>query len=86
MLSGIAVAAEASEGAPAGLAPHAEREQLSRITKRRVDADGDGIADVDPETGFLVFEELDRQRLETATTSYPFVGKLNFAVTPDHQA
>jgi outer membrane receptor protein involved in Fe transport len=69
----------------AGLAPHAEREQVSRITKRRVDADADGIPDVDPETGFLVFEELDRQQLETNTTSYPFVGKLNLAITPEHQ-
>jgi outer membrane receptor protein involved in Fe transport len=69
----------------AGLAPHAERGQLSRVTKRRVDADADGIADVDPETGFLVFEELDREQLETATTTYPFVSKLNVAVTPEHQ-
>jgi outer membrane receptor protein involved in Fe transport len=68
-----------------GLAPHAEREQLSRITKRRVDADGDGIADVDPETGFLVYEELDRQQLQTVTRTYPFVGKLNLAITPEHQ-
>ncbi|HUQ07001.1 MAG TPA: TonB-dependent receptor [Kofleriaceae bacterium] len=69
----------------AGLAPHSERERLSRVTKRRVDADGDGIPDVDPETGFLVFEELDRQELRSQTTSYPFVGKLNFAVAPEHQ-
>jgi hypothetical protein len=69
----------------AGLAPHSERERLSRVTKRRVDVDGDGVPDVDPNTGFLVFEELDRQELRTSSTTYPFVGKLNFAVRPEHQ-
>ncbi len=69
----------------AGLAPHVERERLARVTKRRVDRDGDGIPDVDPTTGFLVFEELDRQVLRTQTTTYPFVGKLNLAVRPEHQ-
>ena len=84
----------------AGLAPHVEREHLDRVTKRRVDchrieADGrlsgcdaafaDGTPDVDPATGFLIYEELDRLRLRSARTSYPFVGKLNFAATPEHQ-
>jgi hypothetical protein len=84
----------------AGLAPHVERENLDRITKRRMDchklqADGslsmcdpafaDGVPDTDPETGFLLYEELDRERLRTKTTSYPFIGKLNLAVSPEHQ-
>ena len=69
----------------AGLAPHVERQDLDRITKRRVDADGDGTADVDPATGFLVYEDLDRARRRLRTTSYPFVGKLNLAVSPEHQ-
>ena len=69
----------------AGVAPQVSREYLDRVTKRRVDADGDGTPDVDPETGFLVFEELDRERRRLRTTSYPFVGKLNFAVAPEHQ-
>ncbi len=68
-----------------GLAPRREHERLARVTKRRVDADGDGVADVDPETGFLIFEELDRQRIDVRTSSYPFVAKLNLAVTPAHQ-
>ncbi len=69
----------------AGLAPHVEREQLERVTKRRVDADSDGVPDVDPDTGFLRFEELDRQRLPVLTRSYPLVAKLNLAVAPEHQ-
>jgi hypothetical protein len=84
----------------AGLAPHVEREHLDRITKRRVDchrieADGslsgcdpayaDGQPDIDPETGFLVFEELDRERMRSRRNAYQFVGKLNLAVAPEHQ-
>ncbi len=69
----------------AGLAPHLSREHLDRVTKRRVDADGDGLADVDPETGFLVFEELDRRRSGLRTTSYPFVAKLSVAPAAEHQ-
>jgi outer membrane receptor protein involved in Fe transport len=69
----------------AGLAPHVERQDLDRITKRRVDVDGDGNADVDPETGFLVYEDLDRGRRRLRTNTYPFVGKLNLAVAPEHQ-
>jgi outer membrane receptor protein involved in Fe transport len=69
----------------AGLAPHLEREHLDRITKRRVDLDDDGVPDIDPETGFLVYEELDRSRMRARSNSTQFVGKLNFAVAPEHQ-
>jgi outer membrane receptor protein involved in Fe transport len=69
----------------AGIAPHLEREHLDRVTKRRVDADGDGTPDVDPETGFLVYEELDRQQMRAETSTYQFVGKLNGAISPEHQ-
>jgi len=69
----------------AGIAPHVEREHLDRVTKRRVDRDNDAIPDVDPNTGFLVFEELDRDRYLAKSIQYPFVGKVNFAVAPEHQ-
>ncbi|HTJ44704.1 MAG TPA: carboxypeptidase regulatory-like domain-containing protein [Kofleriaceae bacterium] len=69
----------------AGVAPHVDRSTMERITKRRVDRDGDGQPDVDPSTGFLVFEELDRQALHLKTDSVPFVGKLSFAAAPEHQ-
>ncbi len=68
-----------------GFAPHVGREHLDRVTKRRVDAGGDGVPDVDPDTGFLVFEELDRERRLARATSYQFVTKLNGAISPEHQ-
>jgi len=49
------------------------------------DSLGDGVPDEDPETGFLIYEELDRQRLHADQTTYQFVSKLNFALSPEHQ-
>jgi hypothetical protein len=46
---------------------------------------GDGSWDEDPETGFLVYEDLTREGLNSSTTSYQFVAKVNFAVSPEHQ-
>ncbi len=68
-----------------GVAPAWSREHQDRVTKRRVDVEDDGVPDVDPATGFLVFEELDRQRRRVRDTRVPFVAKLNGAVTPAHQ-
>ena len=46
---------------------------------------GDGSWDEDPATGFLVYEDLTREALNSSTTSYQFVAKVNFAVSPEHQ-
>jgi hypothetical protein len=45
----------------------------------------DGDADEDPATGFVITEEVDRQRLHSQQTFYQFVSKINFALAPEHQ-
>ncbi|HWU90503.1 MAG TPA: TonB-dependent receptor [Kofleriaceae bacterium] len=45
----------------------------------------DGAPDVDPKTGFFVTDPLDSEVRSDATSTYNFLGKLNFAVTPEHQ-
>jgi hypothetical protein len=46
--------------------------------------EGDGQSDRD-ENGLTEFEEIDRSRYTPNQTNYQFLGKINFAVTPDHQ-
>jgi hypothetical protein len=46
--------------------------------------EGDGFADLDA-TNFTVFEEIERSELTSTYNNYQFTGKLNFAVTPEHQ-
>lgn len=84
----------------AGLAPHLRGDDVDRITKTRTDCrrildDGslsdcdpafaDGVPDVDPATGFLLYEEIDRTTIPVRESSYPFVAKLNFAPADAHQ-
>jgi Carboxypeptidase regulatory-like domain/TonB dependent receptor len=46
--------------------------------------EGDNLADRRAD-GFFAAEEIDRSEINPNTTTYQFLGKLNFAVTPDHQ-
>jgi outer membrane receptor protein involved in Fe transport len=47
--------------------------------------EGDRFPDIDPATGAPRFEEIDRNTFNVDTSVYQFTGKLNFAVSPDHQ-
>ncbi len=47
--------------------------------------EGDGLADIDPATNKQNFEEISRSGFQTSDNTYQFTGKLNFAVTPEHQ-
>ena len=47
---------------------------------------GDGVPDLDPKTGFFVTEPLDQEVRSATASTYNFLGKLNFAATPQHQA
>ncbi|HWO20157.1 MAG TPA: TonB-dependent receptor [Kofleriaceae bacterium] len=83
-----------------GFVPRFERDDLIRVTKRQTDcrqleASGklsvckrefaDQQPDRDPETGFYITDELDRETRTSAVTAYNMLGKINFAVTPEHQ-
>jgi len=45
----------------------------------------DGTEDIDPETGFLIYEDLDSSDLKTTSRAYAILGKVNFALSPEHQ-
>jgi len=45
----------------------------------------DQIPDVDPDTGFLIYEEIDRTDETDKVQAYQFLSKVNFAATPEHQ-
>jgi outer membrane receptor protein involved in Fe transport len=83
-----------------GFVPRFERDDIIRITKRQTDcrqleASGqlsgcrrelaDGQPDRDPETGFFITDELDRENRADSLTTYNFLGKINFAATPESQ-
>jgi outer membrane receptor protein involved in Fe transport len=68
-----------------GFAPILTGSKVTRIVSTQVDRDNDGNPDVDPATGFPVFEPIDESKFNVAQATYQFTGKLNFAVSPDHQ-
>ena len=45
----------------------------------------DGTADIDPDTGFKIYEELDQTKLRPSATALSTLAKINFAVKPEHQ-
>jgi outer membrane receptor protein involved in Fe transport len=69
----------------AGFNPSFRTDDVSRILKTQVDADGDGNPDVD-QNGFTVFDELSRSKaFQEKRQTYYYSAKLTGAVTPDHQ-
>jgi outer membrane receptor protein involved in Fe transport len=83
-----------------GFAPQIVYNNVDRVVQRRTDcrrvrADGtlsecdpgnmDGEPDEDPFTGDLLHEAVDRRSYYTTSQVYQFVGKLNYALTPEHQ-
>ncbi|HLU65932.1 MAG TPA: carboxypeptidase regulatory-like domain-containing protein, partial [Kofleriaceae bacterium] len=67
-----------------GINPSYRFVDLDRVVKTQVDANGDGIPDVD-ENGFTILDELSRTSLDESSSTYFYTGKLTGAVTPDHQ-
>ena len=45
----------------------------------------DGVDDVDPETGFAIYEDLDERHISVGQQELNILAKVNFAVTPEHQ-
>ena len=84
-----------------GFAPRHVRSVIDRITQRRTDcrivlpsgglsgcdpaANGNQVWDEDPETGFFIYETIDKEEIPRTGTSYQWVGKLSFAASPEHQ-
>ena len=54
-------------------------------TQDAIDMYQDGQEDIDPATGFYIYEDLDTRELTRSSQAYAILGKVNFAVTPEHQ-
>lgn len=68
-----------------GVNPAFERVDVHRVIRSQVDADQDGVPDLDA-AGAPVLAEVGRSTLAERTTALRFTGKLTAAVTPDHRA
>ncbi|MBV8759808.1 MAG: TonB-dependent receptor [Deltaproteobacteria bacterium] len=83
-----------------GFAPAFSQVDYTRYTKSQTDchkvmADGtlstcdpanrDGIPDIDPKTGFYITDLLDTEVRSSSGHTYNALGKINYAVTPEHQ-
>jgi len=84
-----------------GFAPRLVRTSNERIIQRQTDCRmelpggglsacdpeqfQDGTADRDPDTGFFIYDEIARENADTSITTFQFLSKINFAVTPEHQ-
>ncbi|MBW2278647.1 MAG: carboxypeptidase regulatory-like domain-containing protein, partial [Deltaproteobacteria bacterium] len=84
-----------------GFAPRLYKANIDKYTKRQTDcrvvgADGnlsecnpaeygDGTPDEDPDSGFLIFEQLDKERRDREETQYQFISKINYSLSQEHQ-
>lgn len=84
-----------------GVAPTYSRVEYTRTTKSRRDCQiqldngslsecdpsqyQDGSADIDPETGFHTFDTLSSRKLYASGSSAYILGKINYALRPEHQ-
>jgi outer membrane receptor protein involved in Fe transport len=61
--------------------------ELSACDPRTMASGGfaDGVADVDPDTGFTLFERLSERELSATTRGAYAFGKINYAWKPEHQ-
>jgi outer membrane receptor protein involved in Fe transport len=68
----------------AGINPSFTSNENTRVIKRQIDEDGDGVPDEDS-NDFTILEELDRTTLDESARTIFYSAKLNGAVTPNHQ-
>ncbi|HEY5934038.1 MAG TPA: TonB-dependent receptor [Kofleriaceae bacterium] len=68
-----------------GFNPSSIKSTRTRIVQSLVDANDDGIPDIDPETGFTVREEVNSTQRASTLTTYFFTAKINGAVSANHQ-
>ncbi|HVV88113.1 MAG TPA: TonB-dependent receptor [Kofleriaceae bacterium] len=68
-----------------GAAPSYSRTTLSRTTKRKVDADQNTVPDVDPSTGFDLYEDIRTRKFHPWSGGLQGIAKLNYAYRPEHQ-
>jgi hypothetical protein len=67
-----------------GLVPSFSKTTVDRVISARIDDDGDGLPDRDPETQFILVRELDRQGVPADFRTMFFTGKISAAISEDH--
>jgi outer membrane receptor protein involved in Fe transport len=68
-----------------GFTPTIINDTTTRFISRQVDRDQNGVADIDPNTGFTVRELVASRDIPTSFKTYFFTGKLTGAISQDHQ-
>lgn len=68
-----------------GFNPSFTKSTVARIVSTQIDEDGDGLPDVDPDTGFTERREIARSQLPQDAQTYFFTGKINGAVNQNNQ-
>ncbi len=68
-----------------GINPSSQRSSITRTINSLVDSEGDGIADIDPNTGFTIRERVASRDLKQNLTTYFFTAKINGAINEQHQ-
>ncbi|HEU0032442.1 MAG TPA: carboxypeptidase regulatory-like domain-containing protein [Kofleriaceae bacterium] len=68
-----------------GLNPSSTKSTLTRIVNRNIDADQNGIPDVDETTGFLQQEQVNSTDFTQQLSTYFFTAKINGAINQNNQ-
>ncbi len=69
-----------------GVNPSVTKRTTDRIISRQIDGNSDGIADIDPATGFTLVDEIERRGIGSTLTTMFYTAKINAAISEDHQA
>jgi len=68
-----------------GFDPSVNDYSMNRIVQSQVDANQDGVADIDPATGLIKHDEVSRATVDGSQKTYYFTGKINGAIDQNNQ-
>jgi hypothetical protein len=68
-----------------GFNPSRRSDVITRTVQSQIDKNGDGVADIDPNTGFTLHERVTSQDIPEAATTYFFTGKINGEIDQNNQ-
>jgi len=68
-----------------GFNPSRRRDVITRLVQEQVDGNQDGVADVDPNTGFTIHKRVSSLDTPEARTTYFFTAKINGEINQNNQ-